>query len=145
MPSPTAEENKRIVRRIPEEVATQGRLDVIDEIFAEELVDHTPIGEFRGRQAAKEVFQQFRAAFPDLSVTIQDMIAEEDTVAVRVTWHATHKGEFMGIEPTDREVTVEIISFLRLKGGKVTERWIQPDQLGLMRQIGALEPPGGKP
>lgn len=138
----TPEENKRIVRQIPEEVANEGNVALLDEIFAEDLIDHTPLGETRGREAAKELFEQLRAAFPDLEVTVEDMIAEGDTVAARVKWHATHEGEFRGIEPTGREVEFPVMAFLRLKDGKVVERWIQPDQLGLMQQLGVVELPG---
>lgn len=141
MATTTAEENKRIVSRIPEEVANQGNLSVMDEIFAEDLVDHSPLGELRGRDAAKEQFEWIRAAFPDLEVTVEEMIAEGDIVAARVRWHATHEGEFMGIEPTGREVEFPIFAFLRLEDGKVVERWIQPDQLGLFQQLGVVEPP----
>jgi len=89
-----------------------------------------------------EQFEQIRGAFPDLSVTVEEMVAEDDTVAARVTWHATHEGEYMGIEPTDREVEFPINVFLRLDDGKVVERWIQPDQFDLMQQLGVVEPPG---
>ncbi|MHC3438411.1 ester cyclase [Natrialbaceae archaeon A-gly3] len=140
----TPEENKQIVRRIPEEVANKGNVDLVDEIFAEDLVDHlpAPFGEMHGREAAKEQFKQLHATFPDLEVTVEDIIAEEDTVAARVTWRATHTGEFLGIEPTGREVEFPVFAFLRLQDGKVVERWIQPDQLGLMQQFGVVEPPG---
>ncbi|WP_396613231.1 ester cyclase [Haloferax sp. S1W] len=143
-PATTPEENKQIVRRIPEEVASEGNIDLMDEIFAEDLIDHlpAPFGEMRGREAAKEQFKQLQTAFPDLEVTVEDVIAEEDTVAARVTWRATHEGEFMGIEPAGREVEFPVFAFLRLQDGKVVERWIQPDQLGMMQQLGVVEPPG---
>lgn len=143
MAATTATENKRIVRRLPEEVATQDDIDVLDEIFAEDFVDHTPLGELHGREAAKEGFEQIFAAFPDRTVTVEDLIAEEDTVAIRVTWHATHDGEFMGIEPTGREVEFSVTEVHRLEEGEIAERWVQPDQLGLMQQLGVVEPPTG--
>lgn len=119
-----AEENKRIVRRIPKEVANEGNIDLMDKIFAEGVIDHPPLGEMRGREAARDQFEQLWAAFPDLGVTVEDMIAEGDTVAIRVTWHATHEGEFVGIEPTGRGVEFPVLAFLRLRDGKVVERWI---------------------
>lgn len=144
MSSSTAvEENKRIVSRIPEAVQA-GDFDALDEILAEDVVDHlpAPLGEVRGREEAKNVVRQIKAAFPDLSVTVEDMVAEGDTVAVRVRWNATHEGEYLGIEPTGREVEFRILAFLRLEEGRVVERWIQPDQFGTMHQLGVVEPPG---
>lgn len=138
----TAEENKRLVRRIPEEVANQGNLDAIDEIFTENAVDHTPFGELRGHQEIKEQFELFLGAFPDFTVTIDDVIAEDDTVAVRVTQRGTHDGEFMGIDPTGQEIEIQTMAFIRVEEGKVAERWIQPDRLGLMQQLGVVKPPG---
>lgn len=142
--NPTAEENKRIVRRIPEEVVDAGNTDRYNEILAPDVVDHlpAPVGETRGREAAKNLVEQVHVAFPDLSVTVEDMVAEGDTVALRVTWRGTHEGEYFGIEPTSREVEFQIEAFLRLEEGKVVERWIQPDQFGLMQQLGVVEPPG---
>lgn len=142
MASTTTEENKRTVRRLPEEVANGDNLEVLDEIFAEGFIDHTPLGEMHGRDTAKEQFKQIFAAFPDREVTVEDLIAEGDTVAIRVTWQATHTGEYLGIEPTGQTVEFSVSEFHRLEDGKVAERWIQPDQFGLMQQLGVVEPPG---
>jgi predicted ester cyclase len=71
------------------------------------------------------------------------MIAEGDTVAIRVTWNATHDGAYQGIEPTGNEVEFSVIEFHRLVDGKIAERWIQPDQLGLMQQLGVIDPSTG--
>ena len=138
----TAEENKRIVRQIPEKVVNEGNINLIDEIFAEDVIDHTPFGEAQGREAVKETTEYLHAAFPDLSVTVDELVAEEDTVAARVIQRGTHEGEFMGIEPTGQEFEIEIMAFLRLSDGQVVERWIRPDLFGLMQQLGVVEPPG---
>jgi predicted ester cyclase len=138
----TPEENKRVVRRFPEEVATQGNIDVIDEICAEDILDHSPLGEKQGRDELKEQAKYLLSAFGDLSVTVEDIIAEGDTVAMRVTVRGTHEGEFMGVEPTGKEFEFQNTVFARLKDGKVVERWIRPDLFGLMQQLGVIEPPG---
>lgn len=143
MATTTAEENKRIVRRLPEEVANAGNLDVLDEILAEDVIEHTPLGDLQGRDAAKDLFEQIFAAFPDRTVTLEDLIVEGDTVAVRVTWHATHKGPYMGTEPTGREVEFSVTGFHRLENGTIAESWTYPDHLGLMQQLGAVDPPTG--
>jgi len=132
----TAEENKRIVRRIRDEVEEQGDLDAIDEIFAEDVVVHTPMAEFSGREAIKEMYESDRKSFSDSTETIHDFIAEGDTVAVRMTERGTHDGEFMGMEPTGKEYEIQTTAFLHLEDGKVVEWWIQPDILGFMQQLG---------
>lgn len=138
----TTEENKRVVRRFPEEVATQGNIDVIDEISAEDIIDHSPLGEIQGRDELKEQAKYLLSAFGDFSATVEDIIAEGDTVAMRVTLRGTHEGEFMGIEPTGKEFEFQNMVFARMRDGKLVERWIQPDQLSLLQQLGVVEPPG---
>ncbi|AGN02876.1 hypothetical protein L593_14710 [Salinarchaeum sp. Harcht-Bsk1] len=134
--STTAEENKRIVRRIRDEVEEQGDLESVDEIFAADVVVHTPMGEFRGREAIKEMYQSDNEAFSDSTETIHDVVADDDTVAIRMTERGTHDGEFLGMEPTGREYEIQTTAFLHLDDGKVTEWWIQPDTLGFFRQLG---------
>lgn len=136
-----AEEYKRIARRVPEEIATERNLDLIDEVYAEDAVEHAPYGDTRGVAELRADFDRFLAAFPDFSATVEDIAAEEDTVAMRVTLRGTHEGEFMGIEPTGREFEVQNMVFTRIEDGKIAERWLQPDMLGLLRQLGVVEPP----
>jgi len=138
----TAEENKRTARRVLEEVVERGDLDAIDEIYTEDAVEHTPVGDFSGHEEIREGFELTLGAFSDYTVTVDDVIAEGDTVAVRLTERGTHDGEFMGIDPTGREFEIRTMAFLRLEDGKVAEWWVQPDNLGLMRQLGVVDPPG---
>mgnify|MGYP006298187043 CR=1 FL=1 len=135
----TAEENKRIARRILEELVDEGNLDAIDELYHEDAVEHTPMGDFSGHESIKDGFEMTRSAFSDYRVSVEDMIAEGDTVAVRLAERGTHDGEFMGIEPTGNEFEHQTMAFLRLDDGKVAEWWIQPDNFGLMRQLGVVE------
>lgn len=137
----TTAENKRIVRRYPEEVATQGKIDVIDESCTEDVVDRSPLGEVVGREELKAQIEYLRSAFGDFSATVEDIIAEGDTVAMRVTLRGTHEGEFMGIEPTGNSFEIENMVFARLRDGMVVERRVLPDFLGLMRQLGVTELP----
>lgn len=83
-----------------------------------------------------------RSAFPDLAVTTEDLIAEDDRVLTRYTLEGTHEGEFMGIEPTGAEVEVEGMSIGRIEDGKVVEGWTNMDVLGMLVQLGVVEPPG---
>ena len=134
--SPTPEENKRIVRRLREEVEEQGDLDAIDDIFAEDVVVHTPMGEFRGLEAVKDLYESDREGFTESTETIHAVVAEGDTVAIRLTERGTHEGEFFGIEPTGSAFEIQTMAFFRIEDGKIAEWWMQPDTLGLVRQLG---------
>jgi steroid delta-isomerase-like uncharacterized protein len=132
----STEENKALILRMYEEVHNKGNLDVLDEITATDFIDHNLApGLPSGLDGAKQLFTMFHSAFPDFHVTVEDMIAEEDKVVSRLTMGGTHKGEFMGIPPTGKEVSVEVIDILRINNGKAVERWGIFDQLGLMQQL----------
>lgn len=132
------EENKSIARRVPEEVATEGNFDLVDEIFTEDAIEHGPFGDANGREAVKEQIENFRTAFDGFSATVDDIVAEGDTVAMRVTLRGTHEREFRGIEPTGKSIEVQNMVFTRIEDGKIAERWLQPDMLALRQQLGAL-------
>lgn len=139
----SAEENKALVLRDLEEIWSQGKLEVIDEIFAADFVGHTPGSpDIHGPEDDKQYVTIYRTAFPDMQLTIEDMIAEGDKVAVRWTFTGTHKGELMGIPPTGVQVTMTGISIGRFAGGKFVEGWDYGDALGLMQQLGAVPPLG---
>lgn len=133
------EQNKRTARRIPEELATKGDLDLIEELYAADAVEHDPFGEHSGRTAIRESMEVLRVAFPDFSASVEEIIGEGDVVAMRVTLRGTHEGVFLGAEPTGRTFEVENSVFTTLDDGMVVERWVQPDTLGLLQQLG-IEP-----
>jgi predicted ester cyclase len=93
-------------------------------------------------ESFKQFLPMFRTAFPDMSPTVEDMIAEGDKVVDPLTWQGTHQGELMGIPPTGNTVTVTEMHIYRISEGKIVERWGQPDLLGMMQQLGAVPPPG---
>ncbi|MBA2754924.1 MAG: ester cyclase [Chloroflexia bacterium] len=84
----------------------------------------------------------FAAAFPDLRLTVEEVMANEDRTAARVTFRGTHRGEFQGIPATGRSVTFTSIEFNRMVGGKVAEHWVELDLLGLLGQLGTIPTPG---
>ncbi len=135
-----SEENKAIVRRQEEELFTQGNLDAADEIYAPNYVGHDPSNpeDIRGLEAAKQAAADYRKAFPDVQVTIEELIAEGDKVAARVRFRGTHQGELEVIAPTGRQVESTGIIISRIEGGKIAEDWANFDDLGLMRQLGAI-------
>lgn len=137
----TPKENKQVVRRFVDEVVNKSKYDRIDEFVAEGMIDHTPFGDTRGRDALRETTERLRAAFPDFAVTPDDVVAEGDTVAVRMTQRGTHEGEFMGFEPTNRSFEIDATAFVRVEDGRIVERRVQPDVLGLLRQLGVVQLP----
>ncbi len=139
----SVEESKTIERRYMEEVWTKGNLAAVDELVATNYVDHTPMpGASPDLQGLKQFVTVVTAAFPDWHPTIEDMIAEGDKVVVRFRGSGTHKGEFMGIPPTGKQVTMMAIAIHRIAGGKIVENWLQADMLGMMVQLGVVPPPG---
>jgi steroid delta-isomerase-like uncharacterized protein len=141
--SVSAEENKATHRRIYEEAFNQKNLDVLDEVVASEFTDHNPNpGQPPGLEGLKQFLSSIHAAFPDLHVNVEDMVAEGDKVAARLRVSGTHQGEFIGIAPTGNQVTMTGIDILRIADGKVVEHWGNFDDLGMLRQIGVVPEPG---
>src|SRR5215210_1727617 len=127
----SAEENKAVVRREQEELWNHtGDLDAAQELFAAGQAE-----------AAKQEAADFRRGFPDVTSTIEDLIAEGDKVVARWRSRATHQGGYMGIAPTGKEVEFTGISVYRIEAGKIAQSWNEEDELGLMRQIGAISEP----
>jgi steroid delta-isomerase-like uncharacterized protein len=134
-----SEGNKIIVRRMTEEVWSKGNLDTVDELVASDVViDLVPPDFPPGREGMKLSVGMYRSAFPDLQVTSDFEIAEGDRVAQHWTSRGTHRGELMGIPASGTKVTFNGVSIYRIRGGKITKVWGAADQLGVMRQIGAV-------
>jgi steroid delta-isomerase-like uncharacterized protein len=134
--SAVEENNKAIFRRYIEEVWNQGNLEFADEIF-DRYVSHQPDGSVleRGPEDVKRFVSEFRAAFPDLRLSIEEQIADGDKVVIRATFRGTHQREFRGMAPTGKEVEVKGITIFRFTSeGKVVESWDSYDQLRMMRQ-----------
>ena len=139
----SAEENKAVIRRWIE-AYNERDLEAEAAVLAPGLVVHvsaTP-GPLEGLEAWRQFSGSFAEAFPDLRLTVQDIAAEGDTVAARVAFHGTHRGEFQGIPPTGKEVAFSSMEFNRVADGKVEEHWVELDLLGLMQQLGAIPEPG---
>jgi len=133
----SVKENKEIAYRYFEEAYNQKNIDVLDEIVDEDIISHSP-QEMQGLQVIKEYVSGNRKTFPDVKFFIEDQIAEGDRVVTRITFKATHKGEFRGIAPTGKKVTVTGINIMKIIDGKIVESWAEWDALGLMQQLGAI-------
>jgi steroid delta-isomerase-like uncharacterized protein len=137
------EQNKATFRRYVEEVGNEGNLDLVDEIF-DRYISHQSDGhaEERGPEDVKRFTGEFHQAFPDFRTVVEDQIAEGDKVVTRWRASGTHQGEFRGIAPTGKQITVTGTGIFRFSDeGKVVESWDNFDQLGMMRQLGAIPAP----
>ena len=138
-------EPKDLVRRFVDEYQTGADERAFDELVHPDILDHSrPPGVAPGAEGVRQQFNGFRAAFPDFRATILDQVADGDRVVTRKVFHGTHLGAFQGIEPTGREVEINLIDIVRLTDGQIVEHWNCVDRLGLLAQLGALpEVPAG--
>ena len=135
-----SEENKALVRRIIDEAWNRGNLDVIDEAFAADYQEHNPRpGQETGIEGYKGGISMLRAAFPDLFLDLQDIIAEGDRVAVRYVLRGTHNGEMMGLPGSGQRVESDGMVFARFQDGRIVERWQVHDDLALLQQAYTIE------
>ena len=138
-----SEENKAVFRRWFEEVWNEGRAEAIEEMFAEDGVAHgladASGAELRGPAHFREFQRGFRDAFPDIRVTVEDVIAEGDKVAGRCSARATHRSASLGFAATNRAVEFEGMCIARIRGGKIVEAWNTFDFMTMYRQLGVLD------
>jgi predicted ester cyclase len=141
--STTEAENKAVFRRGYEELLNRGNLSVADELIAPEFINHeAPPGKDRGPESMRWLATMLRTAFPDLHFAIEELVAEGDTVAGRLTMSGTQEGPLMGTPPTGRAVRQDHMHFVRFRDGKAVEHWGVRDELGMMQQMGVMPEPG---
>jgi len=131
--------NKELVKRFFNEVLTQRKTGVADQIFHSDFVHHSFPVTTKGPQAMKDSVNIFLPAFPDLKAFVEEAIEEGDTVSTKGYWTGTHKGVFMGIPSTGKNVNVKYIDMWKIKDGKLYESWVQMDNAGLMQQLGVIK------
>ncbi|MBD3884303.1 ester cyclase [Phormidium tenue FACHB-886] len=136
--NPNSDHNKALYQRYIQQVFNQGQLDVLDEILSPSYVYHeAPPGTPPGAEGIKQVVSIFRTAFPDLEITIDDQVAEDDKVCSRATTRGTHQGEIFGIPATGKAVTMTGLTLVRIVDGRIVESWVKNDVMALMNQLGA--------
>lgn len=145
----TPTENKEIVRKYYVEAFNEGRTELLDELVAEDVVNHDPLSdetltaeESRGVEGFVRHVEVAHEAFTGATVTIEDMIAEGDFVSLRFRFEGTHDGSFGGIEPTGKRVSGSNMVFMRLENGRIVERWAEADNLDMLQQLGVSPPEG---
>lgn len=129
--------NKALIRRLTERLNRKD-FSVVDDLISVRYIQHTIMPAGPGRKGLKDFYRAFTAAFPDFEYTIDDMVAEGDRVCVRMTGRYTQRGEFMGIPPTGKPVTVAKMDTFRIVNGRVVEHWDSVDRLGLLQQLGVV-------
>jgi steroid delta-isomerase-like uncharacterized protein len=137
----STESNKALIRRVFEEGMNLRKPAVFDEILAPTYRNHNMPAPAPGPAGLRQVMVMFTEAFPDMVITVEQMLAEGDRVATQGTWKGTHKGAFMGVPATGKTVAVGYIDVWRIEGGKAVENWVQMDLLGLMQQLGVVPGP----
>lgn len=136
-----SEQNKTLTRRFYEEVFNKKNLRTVDELCAPGFIDHNAApGQGPGAQGMKDWMQQFFQAFPDLTATVHDMVAEGDLVVTRLTCEGTHKGNFMGAAPTGKKVTFSALDMVRIKDGRATEVWHEGNDVPVLMGLGIQMP-----
>jgi len=130
------EENLATQERFATEVVNGGRIDVIDEVTNPDFVDHDPApDQGPGPEGFKAFWTAFRAAFPDLHVTVEHLTADDDSIAIAYRAQGTHQRPFDGVEPTGLPIDIRGVQVTRFANGRMAERWGSSDQLTLLSQI----------
>ena len=137
----TPDENKKLVQQMFDELMNAKNFSAIDKYIASGYVNHgIPISK-TGPEGFKEALDQFTNGFPNMHVYAEQVIAEGDTVTTRGYWTGTHKGNFMNIPATNKQVRVDYIDVWKIQNGKAVENWVQMDGVGMMQQLGVMPAP----
>jgi steroid delta-isomerase-like uncharacterized protein len=138
----STEDNKALVRRFYDEVFNNKNMAGVDAFVAPNVIDHSlPPGAPGEIEGVRQTITMFLTAFPDLNLTLEDIIAEGDKVVVRWTMRGTHQGASLGMPPTGKQFTLPGISLVRLDGGMAAETWVCYDQLVMLQQLGLAPAP----
>ena len=131
------EQNLETTKKLGAAVSS-GDLQALHEIFSANVVEHDPApGQGNGPEGYVKLFTMMRTAFPDLKVTVEHIVQDENNLAMAYKIHGTHKGDFMGIAPTGKAFEARGMQIGRYENGKIVERWGSSDELGLVKQLGA--------
>ena len=134
-----AHDLEALMRRFYEEVVNRGRVELVDELAADDFVEHEVFpGLSADKEGVKEFFQIMRSAFPDLRFEVEDLIASGDTAVARVRMRGTHQGTFMDIPPTGKQIDVPTMDWIRFREGQAVEHWGVTDTGAMMEQLGAI-------
>lgn len=141
----TPQENNAIAVRFFESAWNKGDFKTLDALLTEDAVDHSTVGGKEktepGAESFKQIVGMFRSAMPDIKLSIEDEIFTQDKVVHRWALEGTHKGSLMGIPPSGKRLRFTGTTVVRMRDGKIAERWANVDELGLLQQLGVVPPP----
>jgi ketosteroid isomerase-like protein len=137
----TRSEAEALLRRMFDEIINQGRLDLADEMFAEDFVDHGPMGDMRGREAFKQLIAQWRAAVPDVHCEVETVVVEGDLCGWLIRATGTHTGDALGFPATGRRFETVSANIGRFRDGKAAEHWAEQGMFPMLVQIGIIPAP----
>jgi steroid delta-isomerase-like uncharacterized protein len=140
MTLPTTTEMERIARRWIEEGWRRGNAAIVDELHATHFVDHDSAGRAADNEGFKMGIERLYEAFPDLAAEVRELILDTDTGTVAVRWSAlgTHEGPYLGAAPSGRKLSFKGIEIIRIRDGRIVERWGEWDGIGLLEQLGRV-------
>lgn len=136
-------DGKQLVRRIFDEIVNQGHIDAVDELIAEEFLDHGPMGDLQGREAFRATISAWLSAVPDVHCEVDNLIEEGDTVGWTVHTIGTHTGEGLGFPATGKRFKTVSANIGRFKNGQAVEHWAEQGMFPMLMQLGMLPPMGG--
>src|SRR3954451_8345586 len=137
-------DNAQVIDRINQEAFNAGNADILDELVADDFVEHDPMPDATpDREGVKKLIRELRTAFPDLHLEVEEQVVAGDRVVERWVCTGTHEGMFMGIAPTHRHVEIRGMDMSRLQDGRLAEHWTNADMLGMLQQLGVV--PSGAP
>jgi predicted ester cyclase len=132
------QENKTVYRRFIQEVFNEAKFDNLSDLLAPSYeIKDAPPGTPPGAEGVRQVVTMFHAGFPDMQITLDEVIAEGDTVAARSTLKGTHRGEIFGLKPTGKQVTMTSLTLVHIVEGKLTASWVKNDTMSLLQQLSA--------
>ncbi len=137
----STEQNKALVRRLYDEAFGKNNTAVIDEIVSASFRSHTSVLDPPNIDGLKSLVRNLHTGFPNLKVTIEDILEERDRVCVRLKVSGTQRGEYMGMAPSGKSMSIDVLRIFRIQGGKIVEDWGVPDVLGMMQQLGHAQQP----
>lgn len=135
--STTTVTNEYVVRRLLEGAFSTGDLSIVDEVVDANLIEHQR-GAQSGADNLKRMIARLRTWFPDLTLTIEDAVTQDDMVWARCVGRGTQTGQMMGRPPTGKPIHIDVIDICRVVNGKIVEHWGVPDQLGMLEQVGLM-------
>jgi predicted ester cyclase len=132
---------RALLERIFDEIINEGRLDAVDELFADDYVDHGPTGDIQGREDFKKLVAQWRSAVPDVHCTVENVVTDGELAGWLVRTTGTHTGDGLGFPATGKPFETVSANLGRLRDGQAVEHWSEQGMLPMLVQIGILPPP----